>query len=129
MFYKFVHWKVEYEKNKTVIPKTLWRLWMQPIDIYKVWANEWIVKFRLELKSSFFWCEFKCQTFIFKQHKGTKYIINHYCWHILYKRLGLGQGTLNRGRVDWQMSTCFSCFLLAIGIMKKIFCLYKNNLF
>ncbi len=26
-------------------------------------------------------------------------------------------------------STCFSCFLLAFGIMKKIFCLYKNNLF
>ncbi len=29
------------------------------------------------------------------------------------------QGTLNRGSVGWQMSTCFSCFKLAIGIMKK----------
>jgi hypothetical protein len=40
--------------------------------------------------------------------------------------LDSSQGTLNRGSVGWQMSTCF---LLAVCIMKKIFCLYKNDLF
>jgi len=45
------------------------------------------------------------------------------------KTVWIRQGTLNRGSSEWQMSTCFSCFLLAVGILKKIFCIYKNDLF
>ncbi len=57
----------------------------------------------------------------FKMQSNVKYTSSKGC---------VNQGTLNRGSVGWQMSTCFSCFYSAIGIMKKkTFCFERNHLF
>jgi len=48
-----------------------------------------------------------------------------YTWLVL----SIMAGNTEQGSVSWQMITCFSCFKLAVGIVKKICCFNRNDLF
>jgi len=121
-------WKVHLLiTNRAVIPKVC--------SADQWWSARLAEVVRESLYKSIF-CPSRTTKF-FQVVREPKKFGNHWNRGITSNNVGTapqGQGLTGPGvgdwwSVGWQMSTQFSCFKLAVGIVKKIFSFKRNNLF